>query len=119
MSQQFDLYLPRDSWLHQMDPRAKLWAVLLAGTLGLLFKQIGLLLALLLVANLALFSARIPLDRIRWFWARLVPLLVLILILHHFHGSVTSVSNRVVYSTLSVQGSLSSRHVVTAHSSTD
>jgi energy-coupling factor transport system permease protein len=81
MSQRFDLYLPRDSWLHHMDPRAKLWAMLLAGALGLLFKQIGLLLVLLLVANLALLSARIPLDRIRWFWARLVPLLVLILIL--------------------------------------
>lgn len=81
MSQRFDLYLPRDSWLHHMDPRAKLWTVLLAGALGLMFKQIGVLVALLLLANLALLSARIPPDRIRWIWARLAPLLVMILIL--------------------------------------
>jgi energy-coupling factor transport system permease protein len=81
MSQRFDLYLPLDSWLHRMDPRAKLWAVLMAGTLGLLFKQIGVLVALLLLANLVLLSARIPPDRIRWIWTRLAPLLVMILIL--------------------------------------
>ena len=34
MSQRFDLYLPGDSWLHRLDPRAKLWAVFLAGMAG-------------------------------------------------------------------------------------
>lgn len=81
MSQHFDLYLPGDSWLHRLDPRTKLWAVLLAGAAGLMFRQIGALVGLLLLAHLALLSARVPSDRIRWLWARLAPLLVMILIL--------------------------------------
>lgn len=81
MSQRFDLYVPGTSWLHRMDPRAKLWTVLLAGAAALLFKQIGLLVGLLLLAHLALLSAGVPASRIRWLWARLAPLLVMILIL--------------------------------------
>lgn len=81
MSQRFDLYVARDSWLHRLDPRPKMWAVLLAGVVGLMFKQIGVLAGLLLVAHLALLSARIPGDRIRWLWSRLAPLLTMILIL--------------------------------------
>jgi energy-coupling factor transport system permease protein len=81
VSQRYDLYLARNSWLHRLDPRAKLWAVLLAGAAGLMFKQIGVLIALLLVSHLILLSARIPAERLRWLWVRLVPLLVMILIL--------------------------------------
>ncbi len=81
MSQRFDLHLPRDSWLHRLDPRAKLWMVLLAAAAGLMFRQIGVLLGLLILAHLALLSAQIPADRIRWLWTRLAPLLVMILIL--------------------------------------
>jgi energy-coupling factor transport system permease protein len=81
MSQRFEVYVAGDSWLHRLDPRAKLWAALLAGTAGLLFKQIAVLAGLLLLTHLALLSARISGDHIRWLWARLVPLLVLILIL--------------------------------------
>jgi energy-coupling factor transport system permease protein len=81
MSQGFDLYLPRDSWLHRLDPRAKLWAVLLAGTVALIYKQIAVLACLLVLAQLALVSARIPSGRIRWLWGRLAPLLVMILVL--------------------------------------
>jgi energy-coupling factor transport system permease protein len=81
MSQPSELYLPRDSWLHRLDPRTKLWAVLLAGTAGLVYKNIGVLASLLILTHLALLSARIPVDRIRWLWARLAPLLVMILVL--------------------------------------
>ena len=81
MSQRFELYLARDSWLHRLDPRAKLWAVLLAGSVGLMYKQIGVLAGLLILAHLVLLSARIPADRIRWLWTRLAPLLVMILVL--------------------------------------
>jgi energy-coupling factor transport system permease protein len=81
VSQRFDLYLAGDSWLHRMDPRAKLWMVLVAGLAALMFRQIVVLLGLLLLAHLALLSARVPVDRIRWLWARLAPLLVMILIL--------------------------------------
>jgi len=81
VSQRFDVYLPGDSWLHRLDPRAKLWAVLLAGLAGLLFRHLAVLAALLLVVHLGLMAARIPAGRIRWLWARLAPLLLLILIL--------------------------------------
>jgi len=81
MSQRFDVYLARDSWLHRLDPRAKLWAVMLAGLTGLLFRHLAVLTALLIVVHLGLLVARIPGGRLRWLWARLVPLLLLILIL--------------------------------------
>jgi energy-coupling factor transport system permease protein len=46
-----------------------------------MFRNIAVLVGLLLLAHLALLSARVPLDRIRWLWTRLAPLLVMILIL--------------------------------------
>jgi energy-coupling factor transport system permease protein len=81
MSQSFELFVPRDSWLHRLDPRAKLWMVLAAGVVGLMFKQMAILAGLLVLAQLAILSARVPADRIRWLWLRLAPLLVMILIL--------------------------------------
>jgi energy-coupling factor transport system permease protein len=81
VSQLLDLYLPGDSWLHRLDPRARLWMVLLAIATGLIFRQIGVLIGLLLIAHLALLSARIPADRVRWLWSGLVPLMAVILIL--------------------------------------
>jgi energy-coupling factor transport system permease protein len=81
MSQRFDLYISGDSWLHRLDPRVKLLAAILAGIVGLMFQQIGMLAALLVVSHLALLSTRIPGSRIRWLWLRLAPLLIMILIL--------------------------------------
>jgi energy-coupling factor transport system permease protein len=81
MSQSFELYLPRASWLHRLDPRTKLWAVFLAGAAALLFQQIAVQAGLLILAHLAMLSAQIPAGRLRWLWARLAPLLIVILIL--------------------------------------
>lgn len=81
MSQRFDLYLEGNSWLHQLDPRAKLLGLVLAGTVGLMFRHVAMLAGLLLVAHLLFLSARIPPARIRWLWTRLAPLLVMILVL--------------------------------------
>jgi len=81
MNPLFDLYLPGDSWLHRLDPRAKLWALLLAGVTGLLFRQVGVLAGLLFLTHLLLLSARVPWDRLRWLWSRLGPLLAMILLL--------------------------------------
>jgi energy-coupling factor transport system permease protein len=81
VSQRFELYLAGDSWLHRLDPRTKLWAVLLAAAVGLLFKSVVVLAGLLLLAHLALISARIPAGVIRRLWLRLLPLLVMILVL--------------------------------------
>jgi energy-coupling factor transport system ATP-binding protein len=76
-----NLYLALDSWLHRMDPRAKLWAVLLAGLAGLMFRNVAMLAGLLVATQVLLLSARIPQKRLRWLWARIAPLLVMILIL--------------------------------------
>jgi energy-coupling factor transport system permease protein len=81
MNLHFDLYVPGESWLHRLDPRAKLWAVLLGCVVGLIFRQIGMLAGLLLLAHLVLLSARIPAGPIAWLWSRLAPLLVMIMIL--------------------------------------
>ena len=81
MSGRFDIYLARDSWLHRLDPRAKLWAVLLAGLVGLLFRHLAVLAVLLLAVHAGFLVARIPAARLRWLWRRLLPLLLLILIL--------------------------------------
>ncbi len=89
MSQRFDVYVPRASWLHRLDPRTKLWAVVLAGAVGLLFKQIAVLAGLLLLAHAILLSARVPAERLRKLWLGLGPLLIAILILQplFFPGS--------------------------------
>jgi energy-coupling factor transport system permease protein len=81
VSDKFDLYMPGHSWLHRMDPRAKLWTVLLAGVTGLIFKDLLVLSALVLLTQIVLLTAHIPVRHIRWLWIRLVPLLLLILIL--------------------------------------
>lgn len=81
MSSRFDFFLARDSWLHRLDPRVKLWLVGLAGLTGLIYRQIAVLAALLVVAHLLLLSAQVPVARMRWLWVRLGPLLGMILVL--------------------------------------
>jgi energy-coupling factor transport system permease protein len=81
MSHRLHLYLPGESWLHGLDPRTKLGLALVAGAAGLMFKHIGIQGTLVVIAHLGLLSARIPADRIRWLWKRLVPLLAMILVL--------------------------------------
>jgi energy-coupling factor transport system permease protein len=80
MSHRFEVYLAGDSWLHRLDPRTKLWALLLAGAIGLIFRNVAVLAGLLLLAHMLFLSAGIPLHRLRWLWTRLAPLLVMILI---------------------------------------
>lgn len=87
MNTRVTLFLPGDSWLHRLDPRAKLLVVLLAGTIGLLYKQIAVLTVLLVLANGAILSTQIPARRLGWFWVRLSPLLLMILILQPLFSS--------------------------------
>jgi energy-coupling factor transport system permease protein len=79
--QRLDLYVSRNTWLHRLDPRTKLWAVLLAGTVGLVYRNLLVLAGLLLLTQLALLLARVPRERLRWLWKGLAPVLILILIL--------------------------------------
>ena len=75
------MYVPGDSWLHRLDPRAKLLGVILAALVAMLYKQVLVLATLLLLAHAMIFSARIPAGRLRWLWTRLAPLLLMILVL--------------------------------------
>ncbi|HFD39751.1 MAG TPA: energy-coupling factor transporter transmembrane protein EcfT, partial [Anaerolineae bacterium] len=87
MSQRFDLYLPGRSWLHRLDPRAKLWMVGLAVLVGLLFRDLAVLAGLLLLSHLALLTAGVPLAHLGRLWRRLLPLLAMILILQPLFSS--------------------------------
>lgn len=78
MTLAFDLYLPRQSWAHRLDPRVKI-LLLLAGTALLLtFQNLFVCLAWVLVNHVLFLSARVPLARLRAMWALMLPLTLLV-----------------------------------------
>jgi len=81
VSTRFDLYVPRRSWLHQLDPRTKLAFVGVSFALLLLNTHLALLAGYLVVVHLLLWRASIPWDRIRWLWRQMWPVTLLILLL--------------------------------------
>jgi energy-coupling factor transport system permease protein len=84
---QFDLYVPRQSWLHQLDPRTKLLLTLAGLILCLLFQEPPVLAGILLGYHLLLLTAGIRWEQLRWLWARMLPLTVMILLLQPFFAS--------------------------------
>lgn len=78
---QFDLYVPGDSWLHRLDPRAKLVLVTALLVMALVMRHVVFLAGLLLLTHALLLSAGVPPGRLRWLWARMAPLTVFILLL--------------------------------------
>jgi energy-coupling factor transport system permease protein len=78
---QFDLYVPGDSWLHRLDPRAKLVLVTALLVAALVMRHVVFLAGLLLLTHGLLLSAGVPGGRLRWLWARMAPLTVFILLL--------------------------------------
>lgn len=81
MSQRFDLYVPRPSWLHRLDPRTKMAFVVASFALLLLNDQPVLMLAYLLAVHTVLRTAGIPWARIGWLWRRMWPVSLTILVL--------------------------------------
>lgn len=81
MSAGFDLYVSRDSWLNQLDPRTKLAFVGVSFTLLLMSSHLALLAGYLVAVHLLLWVAHVPSDRIRWLWRQMWPLTLLILLL--------------------------------------
>jgi energy-coupling factor transport system permease protein len=78
MSLAFDLYLPRPSWLHRLDPRVKL-GLLLAGTVLLLTLQnFFAVLAWVGLNQILFFSARVPLAKVRSVWLLMLPVSALV-----------------------------------------
>lgn len=81
MSFSFDLYVTRRSWLHHVDPRVKLAFVVLGTVELLLFKNVWMMLAALVLLHALLLSASIPRDRMVWVWRAMLPLNILIPVL--------------------------------------
>ena len=81
MSLLYDLYQPRDSWLHRVDPRVKLLFVLSGCTLLLLCRNIWVILATMGVLQGVLLSAHIARMRIAWVWKMTAPTMTMIALL--------------------------------------
>ena len=78
MSFSFDLYVPRQSWLHRLDPRVKIIFVPLAMAMILSLINIYLVMAMLVLIQAILFSAKIPGYKIKWVWKMMLPVTILI-----------------------------------------
>lgn len=78
MSPVHDLYVERDSWLHRLDPRIKVIAVVLGIIAILLFRHVLVILLALALAHALIASARIPARHVTWVWRRMLYLNVLI-----------------------------------------
>jgi energy-coupling factor transport system permease protein len=78
MSFSFDLYVPRRSWLHAVDPRAKLAFVFLGTILMLVFKNLFIMLLSLMITHLIIFSVGVPAHKVKWVWKTMLPINILI-----------------------------------------
>lgn len=78
MSFSFDLYVPRRSWLHRVDPRVKLAFVTLFTAVLLTFKNLWVMALALAALHVLVRSARVPWHRVIWVWRAMLPLNVLI-----------------------------------------
>ncbi len=81
MSLSTSLYVPRESWLHRLDPRVKLWAALAGIVLCFVVARLPFLVALYIITALALWLGAIPWRRIFWIFQALLPFTILILLL--------------------------------------
>ncbi|MFQ5593909.1 MAG: energy-coupling factor transporter transmembrane component T family protein [Anaerolineae bacterium] len=77
----FDLFVPRQSWLHNLDPRTKLAFVVTTSVLLLSFQHLAFPLVYLIAVHGIILSAHVPLVRLRWVWQRMLPISVLIFLL--------------------------------------
>ncbi|MEA3407100.1 MAG: energy-coupling factor transporter transmembrane component T [Chloroflexota bacterium] len=81
MSLMYALYQPGDSWLHRLDPRAKLLFAFCGCFLLLLNKNLWLILSALALTQLALLSAGIDWKRLAWVWRITAPTMMMIAVL--------------------------------------
>jgi energy-coupling factor transport system permease protein len=72
-----DLYSPRQSWLHEIDPRVKLIFIASSLLLLLIFKNVFIMLTALVLVHILHWSARIPRDRFTFVWKTLMPVSLL------------------------------------------
>lgn len=77
----YDLYQPGDSWLHRLDPRAKLLFAFCGCLLLLLYRNLWLIMGALVLTQLALLSAGIDRERLAWVWRITAPTMIMIALL--------------------------------------
>lgn len=75
------------SWLTRLDPRVKLWFVLLGVMLCLFADPLGVLISVVVAAHLILLAGGITGRHLRRIWTALSPILIVILILQPIFSS--------------------------------
>ncbi len=81
MAPDFNLYVPRDSWQHRLDPRVKLLFVVEATVLAFLWNSPWAGIAILLLCSALSWMAQIPGRRMAGIWRTMAPLVVLVFVL--------------------------------------
>lgn len=83
-----DLYTRRQSWVHRTDPRVKLFFVAASIILLLVFKNIYAMIAAALLVHLLHLSAKIPLEKFKFIWKTLLPIIIMISLLRMIFNPV-------------------------------
>ncbi len=81
MNGAYDLYQAGDSWLHRVDPRAKLLLTASIIVVLLTYGNLWVMVLVLLAIHLALTTAGIVGQRLRWVWRITLPTMVVIAVL--------------------------------------
>ncbi|MEJ5309961.1 MAG: energy-coupling factor transporter transmembrane component T [Anaerolineae bacterium] len=119
MSVALDFYVHRESWLHRLDPRVKLWGVLVGCVAAFLLPSLSVQGVLLLGLHLLLLGNGIPWRVLRGLWRQMAVLIVLIMALQPFFTPsgdplVAVGPLRLTVGGLSQAGLLATRALVTA-----
>ena len=80
----FDTYIPGASFLHRLDPRAKLWATLLSLVLIFLLPNLLSQALFILAIHIILLAVDVPIGVLGRLWRQMAVLLVLILVIQPF-----------------------------------
>ncbi len=84
MSVALDFYVQRDSWLHRLDPRVKLWGMLLGLITVFVAPHLEVQIALLIGLHALLLCNHVPWAVLGRLWRQMALLIVLILVLQPF-----------------------------------
>jgi len=110
MHADFDLYVPRPTWMHRLDPRIKLLFVAEATLFTFLWPSLWTALAVVLLCTVLLWAGQIPARRIASVWRAMGVLSLMVFALTVLFGSGGQVLFRagpvVVMSDAVVQGAL-------------
>ena len=81
MSVNINLYTPRPSWVHRIDPRVKLLFVAISLFLLILYKNLWFMLAALAFVHWLHWQAQMPRERFLFIWKTLLPISLFMLVL--------------------------------------